>query len=145
MASSITAQYAAGVAAGHVGSDDAQLAVIERLARLEVRIAEHRLARKSSSLGWLFGNRKEPPIKGNMAPPRPNFSRKEKLVAWLTAAGIKVFSFVAPLAPPYSYMGPGVAGFMILGVIYLIYLYLTNPGRITDVGLVHLDAIDGGS
>jgi len=28
---------------------------------------------------------------------------------------------------------------MILGVIYLIYLYRTNPGRITDVGLVHLD------
>ena len=32
MASSITAQYAAGVAAGRVGSDDAQLAVIEKLA-----------------------------------------------------------------------------------------------------------------
>ena len=64
MASSITAQYAAGVAAGRVGSDDAQLAVIEKLARLEARIAEHRLARKSSSLGWLFGNRKEPPLKG---------------------------------------------------------------------------------
>ena len=28
--------------------------------------------------------------------------------AWLTAAGIKVFSFVTPLAPPLSYMGPGV-------------------------------------
>jgi hypothetical protein len=27
--------------------------------------------------------------------------------AWLTAAGIKAFSFVAPLTPPYSYMGPG--------------------------------------
>src|SRR5579863_2490790 len=64
MAISITAQYAAGVAAGRVGSDAAQLAVIEKLARLEVRIAEHRLARKSSSLGWLFGNRKEPPLKG---------------------------------------------------------------------------------
>ena len=64
MASSITAQYASGVAAGRVGSDDAQLAVIAKLARLEVRIAEHRLARKSSSLGWLFGNRKEPPLKG---------------------------------------------------------------------------------
>ncbi len=64
MASSITAQYASGVAAGHVGSDDAQLAVIEKLARLEARVTEHRLARKSSSLGWLFGNRKEPPIKG---------------------------------------------------------------------------------
>ncbi|MGN6172122.1 MAG: APC family permease, partial [Streptosporangiaceae bacterium] len=29
--------------------------------------------------------------------------------AWLTAAGIDVFSFVAPLTPPISYMGPGVA------------------------------------
>ena len=29
------------------------------------------------------------------------------------AAGIKVFSFVTPLAPPLSYMGPGVAGFMV--------------------------------
>jgi cell division protein ZapE len=64
MASTVTAQYAAGVAAGRVGSDDAQLAVIAKLHRLEVRLAEHRLARKSSSLGWLFGNRKEPPIKG---------------------------------------------------------------------------------
>ena len=35
--------------------------------------------------------------------------------AWLTAAGIKVFSFVAPLSPPYSYMGPGVAGWMVVG------------------------------
>jgi hypothetical protein len=62
--------------------------------------------------------------------------------AWLTAAGIKVFSFVTPLAPPLSYMGPGVAGFMVLGLIYMIYLYRTNPGRISDVGLVHLDAIE---
>ena len=59
MANSVTAQYAASVAAGRVGSDDAQLAVIARLSRLEARIVEHRLARKSSSLGWLFGNRKE--------------------------------------------------------------------------------------
>ena len=64
MASSVTAQYAASVAAGLVESDAAQLAVVDKLARLETRIAEHRLARKSSSLGWLFGNRKEPPLKG---------------------------------------------------------------------------------
>ncbi len=60
--------------------------------------------------------------------------------AWLTAAGIKVFSFVAPLAPPYSYMGPGVAGWMVVGLIYLIYLYNRDPRRVTEVGLVHLDA-----
>jgi hypothetical protein len=49
---------------------------------------------------------------------------------------------VTPLAPPLSYMGPGVAGFMAVGVIYLAYLYRTNPGRVTDVGLVHLDALE---
>jgi hypothetical protein len=59
--------------------------------------------------------------------------------AWLTSAGIKVFSFVVPLTAPSSYMGPGVAGFMVLGVIYLVYLYARNPQRVTEVGLVHLD------
>ena len=49
---------------------------------------------------------------------------------------------MTPLAPPLSYMAPGVGGFMVLGVIYMIYLYWTNPSRITDVGLVHLDAIE---
>jgi len=62
--------------------------------------------------------------------------------AWLTAAGIDVFSFIAPLAPPYSYMGPGVAGFMILGVIYLIYLYRRHPRRVVEVGLVHIDPLE---
>jgi hypothetical protein len=41
-------------------------------------------------------------------------------------------------------MGPGVAGFMILGVIYMIYLYNTDPRRITEVGLVHLDELEVG-
>lgn len=58
----------------------------------------------------------------------------------LTAAGIKVFSFVAPLTPPYSSMGPGVAGWLIVGVIYLICLYNRDPSRVTEVGMVHLDA-----
>jgi hypothetical protein len=39
-------------------------------------------------------------------------------------------------------MGPGVAGFMILGVIYLIYLYQTDPRRVVEVGLVHLDPLE---
>ena len=66
MASSITAQYEARVAAQLIERDAAQLDVVERLARLEARILEHRLARKSSSLGWLFGKRASalPPIKG---------------------------------------------------------------------------------
>jgi cell division protein ZapE len=66
IANSITARYAAGVAAGQVGRDDAQLELVGILARLEAQIAEHRLARKSSSLGWLFGSRAgaQPHIKG---------------------------------------------------------------------------------
>jgi amino acid transporter len=59
--------------------------------------------------------------------------------AWLSAAGLKVFSFITPLTPPLSYMGPGVGGWMLLGVVYLIYLYARDPQRVTDVGLVHLD------
>jgi amino acid transporter len=62
--------------------------------------------------------------------------------AWLTAAGIKAFSFVAPLTAPVSYMGPAVGIFMLIGVIYLIVLYRTAPDRVTDVGLVHLDALE---
>jgi|HubBroStandDraft_6_1064221.scaffolds.fasta_scaffold10020_5 amino acid transporter len=60
--------------------------------------------------------------------------------AWLTSAGIRAFSFVSPLTAPSSYMGPGVAGFMFVGVIYLIYLYARHPERVTEVGLVHIDA-----
>lgn len=62
------------------------------------------------------------------------------IAAQLTAADIKAFSFMAPLTPPYSHMGPGVAAWMIVGVIYLIYLYRRDPRRVTEVGLVHLDA-----
>lgn len=66
MASSITARYAAGVTAGKVERDAAQVAVVGQLARLEERIIEHRLARKSSSLGWLFaaGGKNETLLKG---------------------------------------------------------------------------------
>jgi cell division protein ZapE len=57
MTSSTTARYASGVAAGKIERDVAQLAVVDRLARLEAPLVEYRLARKSSSLGWLFGSR----------------------------------------------------------------------------------------
>jgi len=57
MPASVSVQYAARVAAGKIERDDAQLAVVERLAQLEKALAEQRLARKSSSLGWLFAAR----------------------------------------------------------------------------------------
>ncbi len=61
--------------------------------------------------------------------------------AWLAGAGIKApgLSFIAPLSPPLSYMGPAVAVWMLLGIGYLIYLYLRDRQRVLDVGLIHLD------
>jgi cell division protein ZapE len=66
MPGSISERYAALVAAGEVEQDRAQLAVVDRLSRLETRLAHHRLARKSSSLGWMFASRTQDagPLKG---------------------------------------------------------------------------------
>jgi amino acid transporter len=62
--------------------------------------------------------------------------------AWLSAVGIPAFNFISPLTPPYSYMAPGVGAWMIIGVIYLIFLYARHKQRVTEVGLVHLDLED---
>ena len=66
MPANVKARYAARVAAGEIESDPAQADVLELLAGLERRLSEHRLARKSSSLGWLFHARarRAEPIKG---------------------------------------------------------------------------------
>ena len=61
--------------------------------------------------------------------------------AWLTAAGLKVFSFITKLQAPVSYAGPAVAIWMGLGIIYLIWLLLRHPQRVADVALVHLDQV----
>ena len=66
MSASFSTQYAALIAAGKIDADPGQAAFVQRFARLEARLALHRLARKSSSLGWLFGKHEtsEAPIKG---------------------------------------------------------------------------------
>jgi len=66
MPADLTAQYAALAATGEIELDRAQETLLERLAVLDRRLAQHRLARKSSSLGWLFGarERREEPIRG---------------------------------------------------------------------------------
>ena len=66
MSASFSTQYAALIAAGKIDADPGQAAFVQRFALLEARLALHRLARKSSSLGWLFGKREnsEAPIKG---------------------------------------------------------------------------------
>jgi cell division protein ZapE len=60
MLDTVSARYAALVAEGRIESDPAQEHAVRQLAALETRIAQHRLARKSSSLGWLFGKRDKP-------------------------------------------------------------------------------------
>jgi amino acid transporter len=62
---------------------------------------------------------------------------------WLTAAGIPVFSFIPRLAPPVSYAGPAVAVWMVLGLVYLAWLYLRHPARVADVSRVHFDEESG--
>jgi cell division protein ZapE len=66
MAMPISARYADLVAAGEIERDPAQEALAARLDRLNARLETHRLARKSSSLGWFFGTREkaQQPLKG---------------------------------------------------------------------------------
>jgi cell division protein ZapE len=65
MISSISDRYAALIAEGAITPDAAQAAAVEKLGVLEERLAEHRRAAKSSSLGWLFGRREQrAPLKG---------------------------------------------------------------------------------
>jgi cell division protein ZapE len=64
---SISLRYAARIAGGMIERDVAQEEIVESLAALEGELENRRLARKSSSLGWLFGSRARgrAPIKGH--------------------------------------------------------------------------------
>jgi cell division protein ZapE len=65
MPDSFRTRYAALVASGAIEPDPAQAALAQKLAALEDRLSGYRLARKSSSLGWLFSRGAEPgPVKG---------------------------------------------------------------------------------
>src|SRR5690242_3091836 len=57
MSGTVSERYAALVAASEIEHDAAQAAVAAKLSRLDSRLAEYRLARKSSALGWMFGRR----------------------------------------------------------------------------------------
>ena len=55
MIGDVSKRYRALVAAGEIERDPAQEAVAAKLDDIEVQLANRRLARKSSSLGWIFG------------------------------------------------------------------------------------------
>ena len=60
--------------------------------------------------------------------------------ALLTAAGLPVFSFITKLTAPVSYAGPIVGAWLLIGLVYLGYLWTRRRQRVLDTGLVHLDA-----
>ena len=65
MISSIRDRYAALLTEGAITPDFAQASAVEKLAALSERLSEKGRAKKSSSLGWLFGSRsKQAPVKG---------------------------------------------------------------------------------
>ncbi len=57
MPADVTTRYSALGAANEIERDRSQETVAGMLAMLDARLSHHRLARKSSSLGWLFGAR----------------------------------------------------------------------------------------
>jgi cell division protein ZapE len=66
MSETFSTRYAALVTAGKIEADPGQATLARQLTALERRLDQHRLARKSSSLGWLFGKteRVDAPLKG---------------------------------------------------------------------------------
>ena len=66
MAPTVRARYSSLIAASEIENDPAQQAAVAKLSHLEGELEEHGLARKSSALGWLFGQRESTrkPVKG---------------------------------------------------------------------------------
>ena len=52
--------------------------------------------------------------------------------AFFAGAGIPVFSFITPLPSPLSYAGPAVRIWVVIGLIYLGYLYARHPERVRE-------------
>lgn len=66
MPDTFSTRYAALIAAGKIEADPGQAMLAAQLTALAHRLDQRRLARKSSSLGWLFGKREQagPPLQG---------------------------------------------------------------------------------
>lgn len=60
------------------------------------------------------------------------------LPVFFAGAGIPVFSFITPIAAPFSYAGPVVAAWMVIGLGYLGYLSRRHPRRLAGTSKVFL-------
>jgi amino acid transporter len=59
--------------------------------------------------------------------------------AFFAGAGLPVFKFIGRLPKPFSYAGPIALAWMLIGLIYLVILYLTNPDRVRATATVFLE------
>jgi len=65
--------------------------------------------------------------------------------AFFASAGLKVpgLRFISPLSYPLNRAGLAALVWMVLGVLYLIYLYVRDPQRVRDTGKVFLEEPEG--
>ena len=49
-----------------------------------------------------------------------------------------MFSFITPLPSPLSYAGPAVGVWVVLGLIYLGYMYARHPQRVRETRRVFI-------
>jgi amino acid transporter len=59
--------------------------------------------------------------------------------AFLTAMGIRAFSFVVRLSGPARFTGLVVGIWLVLGVLYLLYLNVRHPERVANTGRIFVD------
>jgi amino acid transporter len=55
---------------------------------------------------------------------------------WLTAVGIPAFKFVGRLSYPLTLVGPVIAVWYVVGIVYMVYLYRRAPERIAGTAQV---------
>jgi amino acid transporter len=59
--------------------------------------------------------------------------------AFVTGAGIKLFSFVSSLSYPLNLAGPIVGSWYLVGIGLMVYLLVRHPERIRETGRVFID------
>jgi amino acid transporter len=59
--------------------------------------------------------------------------------AFFAGAGIPAFSFISTLPKPLSYAGPAAGIWMAVGVVYLVFLLVSRPARITETKRVFIE------